>query len=256
MSNLEIKCLTAEQLSAAVELDRLCFGGLWTFSGYERELASPNSQLLVLEACQDNFFSDSPHRPLEKKDQNREEQGNTRARQSQKQADEQSLSNPVSSQATENYLSNSASEYLDNLAAQCQELTSPSTSLLGLGCYWSILQEAHITIIAVHPDYRRQGLGQFLLHSLLKDSIKRNLEMATLEVKPSNQAAISLYQKFGFKIAGRRRHYYQDTGEDALILWRGGLQSEEFEEIIAKHHRLLLSRLSFGGWQLTSKVRS
>ncbi|MGB7439813.1 MAG: ribosomal protein S18-alanine N-acetyltransferase [Coleofasciculaceae cyanobacterium] len=209
MSNLEIKPLTTEQLSAALELDRLCFGGLWTLSGYERELASPNSQLLVLEPCQDKYFSYSlPKTWAEKPNRG----------------------------------------FLD------QEPISPSSFLLGLGCYWSILEEAHITIIAVHPNYRRQGLGQLLLYSLLEDARNRKLEMATLEVKPSNQAALSLYQKFGFTTAGRRRRYYQDTGEDALILWRSGLQSQEFEEILANYSHLLLSQLNFWGWQLATKL--
>jgi ribosomal-protein-alanine N-acetyltransferase len=113
------------------------------------------------------------------------------------------------------------------------------------------LEEAHITILAVHPDYQRQGMGQLLLYALLRDAKRRQLEWATLEVKPSNQAALSLYQKLGFAEAGRRRRYYQDTGEDALILWRGGLQKQDFEETLANCYRQTKQRLAFGGWQLS-----
>ena len=70
-------------------------------------------------------------------------------------------------------------------------------------------------------------------------------------MKPSNQAALSLYQKFGFKEAGRRRKYYKDTGEDALILWRGGLQTLEFEETLAKCYQHIEQNLALGGWQLS-----
>ncbi|HEY9830216.1 MAG TPA: ribosomal-protein-alanine N-acetyltransferase, partial [Stenomitos sp.] len=77
------------------------------------------------------------------------------------------------------------------------------------------------------------------------------LEWATLEVKPSNQAALSLYQKFGFTLAGRRRRYYKDTGEDALILWRGGLQKQDFEETLANCYRQAQQRLRCGGWHLS-----
>jgi ribosomal-protein-alanine N-acetyltransferase len=60
-------------------------------------------------------------------------------------------------------------------------------------------------------------------------------------VRASNQIALSLYQKFGFQEAGRRRRYYQDNGEDALILWRGGLQSPEFEQELNQWKQQILS---------------
>ncbi|MDF2388904.1 ribosomal protein S18-alanine N-acetyltransferase, partial [Nostoc ellipsosporum NOK] len=138
--DLKLQSLTSEDVNAILELDKACFGGLWSLQGYQRELESPNSDLLGL-------FS-----------------------------------------------------------------SVADTKLLGMGCFWSILEEAHITILAVHPQYHRQGLGQALLYSLLKTACDRGLERATLEVRVSNLAAISLYQKFGFQTAGRRRGYYQDNG--------------------------------------------
>lgn len=103
-------------------------------------------------------------------------------------------------------------------------LTS-TEKIIGCGCFWAILEEAHITLLAIHPDYQGKGLGKLLLCALLNDAVNRKLERATLEVKASNQVALSLYTKFGFKIAGRRKGYYQDTGEDALILW-GSLNND------------------------------
>lgn len=174
---LELKSLTTEHLNAIVELDQVCFGGLWTLEGYRRELDSPNSDLLGL-------FS------------------------------------PVS-----------------------------SLGLLSMGCFWSILEEAHITILAVHPQYHHQGLGQALLYSLLKTATHRGLERATLEVRASNQPAIHLYQKFGFKTAGVRRRYYKDNGEDALILWLGNLQHPDFCETLDKWYLMVSQRLSQSSWQ-------
>lgn len=125
-----------------------------------------------------------------------------------------------------------------------RELDSPNSDLLGLfspvcvikvlgiGCFWSILDEAHITLLAVHPQYQRQGFGQALLYSVLKTACDRGLERATLEVRASNSAAISLYQKFGFKTAGRRRRYYKDNDEDALILWLPDLQQPQFQQTL------------------------
>ncbi|HHP7229962.1 MAG TPA: ribosomal protein S18-alanine N-acetyltransferase [Xenococcaceae cyanobacterium] len=100
--------------------------------------------------------------------------------------------------------------------------------LIGIGCLWSIVEEAHITLLGIHPDYHRQGLGQLLLSALFQDVVTRKLEKATLEVKTTNHPAIALYEKFGFKIAGRRKNYYPKTGEDAFILWRSGLNKPEF----------------------------
>ena len=213
MTFLELKPLTTEQLDAVVELDQLCFGGLWTRSGYERELDSPSSQLLVLEA--QPASKDSGYQGW-------------------------------------------SSEVLTQNSITADSLANPNhqNSLIGLGCFWSILEEAHITILAVHPDYQRQGLGQLLLCALLRDAIQLKLEWATLEVKPSNQAARSLYQKLGFTEAGRRRRYYKDTGEDALILWRKGLQTLEFEETLTNCYRQVEHSLSLWDWQLSDSKES
>ncbi len=95
--------------------------------------------------------------------------------------------------------------------------------LIGSGAFWQILEEAHITLLMVHPEYQGRGLGTWLLGSLLEEAVARGLERATLEVRVSNERAIALYQKFGFLVAGRRKKYYPDTNEDALILWRKDL---------------------------------
>ncbi|WP_448562497.1 ribosomal protein S18-alanine N-acetyltransferase [Trichothermofontia sp.] len=121
--------------------------------------------------------------------------------------------------------------------------------LLGFGCFWGILDEAHITILGIHPDYQGQGLGQALLLSLLQVARQQGLEWATLEVRVSNQIARSLYGKFGFQEAGRRPRYYPDTGEDALLLWRGGLQHPEFYGRLREWQEAALARLQRSGWQ-------
>ncbi|MEA5576797.1 ribosomal protein S18-alanine N-acetyltransferase [Anabaena sp. UHCC 0451] len=124
------------------------------------------------------------------------------------------------------------------------------SELLGMGCFWSILEEAHITILAVHPQYHCQGLGQALLYSLLKAASDRGLERATLEVRVSNQEAISLYQKFGFKTAGRRPRYYKDNDEDALILWLSDLQQPKFLKDLDNWYIIVSDRLQKSSWSL------
>jgi ribosomal-protein-alanine N-acetyltransferase len=76
----------------------------------------------------------------------------------------------------------------------------------------------HLMNIAVDPPLRRRGIGAGLLESLIEQAGPN--ESYTLEVRPSNPAAISLYERLGFRSAGSRPRYYQDTGEDALVMWR------------------------------------
>lgn len=95
-------------------------------------------------------------------------------------------------------------------------------NLVAMGAFWQILEEAHITLLAVAQAHRRQGLGKTLLQALLATAEQRQLERATLEVRASNQLAMDLYHQFGFQLAGRRKRYYPD-GEDALILWKNHL---------------------------------
>lgn len=92
--------------------------------------------------------------------------------------------------------------------------------LIGYAGIWHILDEGHITNVAVTPRYRKQGVGRLLMQTLIYWMEQRDVHSITLEVRPSNSAALALYRAFGFTEQGRRKGYYPDTGEDALILWR------------------------------------
>ena len=174
MTSLVLQPLTPEQLESILHLDQVCFGGLWSQDGYQRELDSPNSILLGIQ---------KPEQP---------------------------------------------------------------DPLLALGCLWAILDEAHLTILAVHPDYRRRGLGQLMLWGLLWAARERQLSRATLEVNANNQAARSLYEQFGFREAGRRRGYYSN-GDDALILWLSGLQNSNFLQKLEQWDRHIQHRMATWG---------
>ncbi|MEM6425430.1 MAG: ribosomal protein S18-alanine N-acetyltransferase [Cyanobacteria bacterium P01_D01_bin.128] len=122
--------------------------------------------------------------------------------------------------------------------------------VIGIGCFWMILEEAHITLIGIAPSYQRQGLGQLLLWDLLSKAHQQGLERATLEVRASNQRALRLYNRFDFKIAGRRRGYYPD-GEDALVLWRQALHHPAFVDELQHRQAQICDRLAQQHWQLT-----
>jgi ribosomal-protein-alanine N-acetyltransferase len=201
VSLLELKPIASQMLSAVLELDDLCFGGLWTLEGYQRELDSPNGVLLGL------FLGDSTGG------------GEQRGRGAEENVNFNSPLRPYT-----------------------------PAPLLSMGCFWAILDEAHITLLAVHPHYQHQGLGQAMLLALMAEACDRGLERATLEVRASNVPALSLYRKFGFKIAGRRRGYYKDTNEDALILWRGDLQDPQFQTALTSWYQFVGDRLEASGW--------
>lgn len=101
--------------------------------------------------------------------------------------------------------------------------------IAGVVVVWLILDEAHIATIAVHPEYRGQGIGRRLLASAVRDAIYRGAGLATLEVRASNLAAQNLYRRFRFEVVGSRPHYYKDNHEDALIMTVSGLGEADFE---------------------------
>ncbi|MFE4105147.1 ribosomal protein S18-alanine N-acetyltransferase [Almyronema epifaneia] len=188
MPAIQLDSLSETDLPQALELDQRCFGGLWSLAGYQRELASSNSNFVILRL---------PIAPAD--------------------------------------------------ACSPSELKSPS--LIGIGCFWRILEEAHITLLGIDPAYQKQGLGTLLLSTLLQQARQQEMERATLEVRASNQAAQHLYWRFGFQAVGRRRHYYPD-GEDGLILWRNGLHQPEFAVELQQQQQSIGDRLLKQGWQL------
>lgn len=90
--------------------------------------------------------------------------------------------------------------------------------LEAMACGWLVLDELHVTLVAVAPHRRRQGLGGAVLGALLREGRRLGAAHATLEVAAGNQAARALYAAAGFQEAGRRRGYYRN-GDDALIQW-------------------------------------
>lgn len=88
---------------------------------------------------------------------------------------------------------------------------------------WKIFDEGHITNIAVHPEYRKKGIGGMLVYHLINIARQENIKKMTLEVRKSNIAAQRLYFKYGFEIKGVRKGYYSDNGEDAIIMWKDNI---------------------------------
>jgi len=87
---------------------------------------------------------------------------------------------------------------------------------------WVIFDELHVNTLAVAPEFRRRGLATLLMRDVLAETAKEGACKATLEVRASNQAALALYERLGFRVTATRPAYYTNPDEDALILWLQG----------------------------------
>ncbi|NMP24208.1 ribosomal protein S18-alanine N-acetyltransferase [Sulfobacillus harzensis] len=95
--------------------------------------------------------------------------------------------------------------------------------VVSYGGMWIILDEAHVTNVAVHPDFRGYHLGERMMRGLMERAKSMGAQRMTLEVRRSNQVAQNLYQKLGFIQLGVRRGYYSEPHEDAFIMWKDPL---------------------------------
>jgi ribosomal-protein-alanine N-acetyltransferase len=119
----------------------------------------------------------------------------------------------------------------------------PST-IIGIAGFWLMADEMHINTIAVYPDWRGLGLGEWLLLSLIEAGQELGAEVATLEVRPSNECALGLYQKYKFEQVGRRRRYYTDNNEDALIFTTFPLNTPGYQAMLAQRREALFQQLA------------
>jgi ribosomal-protein-alanine N-acetyltransferase len=98
------------------------------------------------------------------------------------------------------------------------------SELIAYGGVWVILEDSHITTIAVHPDWRGRRYGEELFTRMLHETIAREAAWMTLEVRISNLPAQRLYRKYGFAVISQRPDYYNDNHETALVMWAGNLR--------------------------------
>jgi len=116
-------------------------------------------------------------------------------------------------------------ELTDNPASRCW-VAEMDGKVVGMIVVWLIVEEAHVATLATHPEYRRQGIGKRLLAQALRYLIDDGARSSFLEVRESNIAAQEMYRKFGYEATGRRRRYYRDNDEDAILMSLGSLNAE------------------------------
>ena len=95
--------------------------------------------------------------------------------------------------------------------------------VVGYGALWLVIDEAHVTNVAVAPDHQRRGIGRRLMTELLDVAKMKGMSCATLEVRAGNAPALHLYESLGFDRSALRRGYYPDNKEDAVVMWRYNL---------------------------------
>lgn len=125
-----------------------------------------------------------------------------------------SFSDPWSRDSMEKELINEFARYV---------VIKKENAVIGYGGMWLILDEGHITNIAVLPEYRGMGIGKIIVQSLIDICKNENIVALTLEVRKSNEPAIKLYSKFDFIAEGIRKAYYSNNHEDAIIMWKRDL---------------------------------
>lgn len=116
-------------------------------------------------------------------------------------------------------------ELTDNPASRCW-VAALDGRVVGMIVVWLIVDEAHVATIATDPEYRRQGIGKRLLAHALRHLIDDGARSSFLEVRESNLAAQEMYRKFGYEVTGRRRRYYRDNDEDAILMSLDSLNAD------------------------------
>lgn len=124
--------------------------------------------------------------------------------------EENCFTDPWSKESIRKELKNDLARYL------VAELDNKIVGYVGV---WFVVDEGHITNVAVHSDYRGKKIGDKLVKEMVKLCKESKLVAMTLEVRSSNTVAQNLYRKYGFKMGGIRKEYYSDNKEDAIIMW-------------------------------------
>lgn len=103
-------------------------------------------------------------------------------------------------------------------------------TVVGYGGLMLSLEDAHVMTLAVEPEWQRYKLGQRLMIVMVREAVRRGAENLTLEVRISNVAAQALYHRFGLAPAGIRKGYYEESGEDALVMWAHDINTDAYSQ--------------------------
>ncbi|MBE7703420.1 MAG: ribosomal-protein-alanine N-acetyltransferase [Cyanobacteria bacterium SIG28] len=128
---------------------------------------------------------------------------------------------------------------MNNNLAKYYVAKTTENEIVGFAGTWHIIDEGHITTIAVKKGYQRNHIGEAIVIKIIEDCYKNEIKYLTLEVRVSNTPAIGLYEKYGFKSLGTRKGYYQDNNEDALIMWTENIFYDKFKTVFNENKNKL-----------------
>ncbi|HET9495649.1 MAG TPA: ribosomal protein S18-alanine N-acetyltransferase [Chloroflexia bacterium] len=231
-----------EDIPEISRIERLCFSMPWPASAYRRELRTPDTNRYVVARYLTPAEAVSAGVPEPSS------------------ANLTSLSHP---EVTPNGTAAAPQEHPEQgqpkslLSALLPWLRPPSENgstpaptgrypIVGYAGLWLMVDEAHVTTIGVHPDHRGHGAGELLFLGLIDIAWQMKASRVTLEVRVSNTGAQALYRKYGLEIAGLRRRYYSDNGEDAYIMWSEPIAAPSFKERVARLRESLAERMRRG----------
>lgn len=124
---------------------------------------------------------------------------------------------------------------LDLVSSRAYVVALEGRDVVGYAGIMLAADEAHVTTIAVDPDAQRRAIGMRLMVALVRMALARRAIALTLEVRLSNRGAQELYRRFGFASVGARKGYYQDNGEDALVMWARDVDAPEYLALLATY---------------------
>lgn len=220
-----IEPMDYDDIDAVAGIERQCFSLPWPTSAYRRELRTPNTNRYVVARWVDDAAKARLIQANGTRNVRRGERG---------------------------WMEKLLPFLFNNKSGKAAANPYPVVGYAGL---WLMVDEAHITTIAVAPSHQGQSVGELLFLSMIDQALEMKAIWLTLEVRVSNTVAQALYRKYGLKEAGRRRRYYSDNGEDAFIMWSEPLQSDEFQRRLTRLRAELGQRMAAKAQQKGAPVR-
>src|SRR5687768_1788055 len=222
-----------EDVVEVAEIERLCFSMPWPTSAYRRELKTPDTNRYIVarfvEPTHLHAGSLSSH---------------TLTALAHPELDDHENGARIETSNGRGTLLSALLPWLrKNTNGQSGPGATHRTQLVGYAGLWLMVDEAHVTTIGVDPACRGQGVGELLFLGLVDIAAEMKATRMTLEVRVSNVSAQALYRKYGLEVAGMRKRYYSDNGEDAYIMWSEPIDSPQFQERIASLREALTARL-------------
>lgn len=234
--------MVPEDIQQVAKVERLCFSLPWPTSAYRRELKTPETNRYIVE----RFI---PPPDVARLGLPEPDTANLTALYHPELAQASNGVEPHEKNGNGTSLLSRWATFLAPWLRSAGDYSNEQPSqdgvypLSGYAGLWLMVDEAHVTTIGVHPDHRGHGAGELLFLGLADIAAEMKATRLTLEVRVSNLGAQALYRKYGLEIAGVRRRYYSDNGEDAYIMWSEPLASPEYRNRIARLRAQLAERM-------------